>query len=127
MLNITAITKSKDSKEKLEDLEMMTALNRRPSNNTSVVTMDPQQPADFADCISNQHTAQRRRGHHHSHHSLVRFFLVLFSVPVFKSQTIGLTIGSQICICSYVCMHKLTHTLILKRLQLETLIYIFLL
>ncbi|CAH0694081.1 unnamed protein product [Spodoptera exigua] len=64
------ITKSKDSKEKLEDLEMMTALNRRPSNNTSVVTMDPQQPGDFADCISNQHTAQRRRGHHHSHHSL---------------------------------------------------------
>ncbi|KAM3966198.1 zinc/iron regulated transporter-related protein 48C [Aphomia sociella] len=63
------ITKTKDSKEKLEDLEMMTALNRRPS--TSVVTMDgPPPPADFADCITNQHTAQRRRGHHHSNHSL---------------------------------------------------------
>ncbi|CAB3251742.1 unnamed protein product [Arctia plantaginis] len=62
------MTKNKDSKEKLEDLEMMTALNRRPSNQTSIVTMDPQQPADFADCINNQHTAQRRRGH--SHHSL---------------------------------------------------------
>ncbi|XP_068618327.1 zinc transporter ZIP11 [Battus philenor] len=62
------ITKTKDSKEKLEDLEMMTALNRRPSNPTSVVTLE--QPAEFADCISNQHTAQRRRTHHHSHLSL---------------------------------------------------------
>ncbi|VVD03180.1 unnamed protein product, partial [Leptidea sinapis] len=56
------ITKSKESKEKLEDLEMMTALNRRPSNPT-VVTME-NQPAEFADCINNQHTTQRRRGHH---------------------------------------------------------------
>lgn len=68
------MTKNKDSKEKLEDLEMMTALNRRPSNQTSIVTMDPQQPADFADCINNQHTAQRRRGH--SHHSLVNICLL---------------------------------------------------
>ncbi|XP_032520493.1 zinc transporter ZIP11 [Danaus plexippus] len=63
-----SITKSKDSKEKVEDLEMMTALARRPSNPT-VVTMETQ-PAEFADCISNQHTAQRRRGHHNSQHSL---------------------------------------------------------
>ncbi|XP_047516967.1 zinc transporter ZIP11 [Pieris napi] len=63
-----SITKSKDSKEKLEDLEMMTALNRRSSNPT-VVTMEATQPVEFADCISNQHTAQRRR-HHHSQHSL---------------------------------------------------------
>ncbi|KAL0822456.1 hypothetical protein ABMA28_004520 [Loxostege sticticalis] len=64
-----SMTKAKESKEKIEDLEMMTALNRRPS--TSVVTLDGQPPAaDFADCISNQHTAQRRRGHHHSQHSL---------------------------------------------------------
>ncbi|XP_039755449.1 zinc transporter ZIP11 [Pararge aegeria] len=62
------ITKSKDSKEKLEDLEMMTALNRRPSNPT-VVTLEPQ-PIEFTDCISNQHTAQRRRGHHQSQNSL---------------------------------------------------------
>lgn len=64
-----SITKSKDSKEKLEDLEMMTALNRRPSVPTSVVTMESPQPAEFADCITNQHTAQRRRGHQ-SHNSL---------------------------------------------------------
>ncbi|KAJ0178227.1 hypothetical protein K1T71_006050 [Dendrolimus kikuchii] len=64
------ITKSKESKEKLEDLEMMTALNRRPSNPTSIVTLETPQPADFADCITNQHTAQRRRGHHHSLHSI---------------------------------------------------------
>lgn len=64
------ITKSKESKDKLEDLEMMTALNRRASNPMSVVTMESTQPADFADCISNQHTAQRRRGHHQSQHSL---------------------------------------------------------
>ncbi|XP_072947292.1 zinc transporter ZIP11 [Epargyreus clarus] len=63
------ITKTKDSKEKLEDLEMMTALNRRTSNPTSVVTMETQ-PLEFADCINNQHTAQRRRGHHNSQHSL---------------------------------------------------------
>ncbi|XP_053606335.1 zinc transporter ZIP11 [Plodia interpunctella] len=64
-----AITKSKESKDKLEDLEMMTALNRRPSS--SVVNLDgPPPPADFADCITNQHTAQRRRGHHHSHQEL---------------------------------------------------------
>lgn len=60
------ITKTKDSKEKLEDLEMMTAL-RRPSHPT-LVTME--QPAEFADFITNQHTAQRRRGHHHSQNSL---------------------------------------------------------
>lgn len=70
------MTKAKESKEKIEDLEMMTALNRRPS--TSVVTLDGQPPAaDFADCISNQHTAQRRRGHHHSQHSLVRTLIVI--------------------------------------------------
>ncbi|XP_048487525.1 zinc transporter ZIP11 [Plutella xylostella] len=62
-----SITKSKESKEKLEDLEMMTALNRRASNPTSVVTLDGAPPADFSDCISNQHSAQRRRGHHQSH------------------------------------------------------------
>ncbi|CAH0729841.1 unnamed protein product, partial [Brenthis ino] len=62
-----SITKSKDSKEKLEDLEMMTAL-RRPSNPT-VVTLETQ-PVEFSDCITNQHTAQRRRGHHHSQNSL---------------------------------------------------------
>ncbi|XP_023934194.1 zinc transporter ZIP11 [Bicyclus anynana] len=63
------ITKSKESKskEKLEDLEMMTAL-RRPSNPT-VVTLEAT-PVEFTDCISNQHTAQRRRGHHHSMNSL---------------------------------------------------------
>ncbi|GBP73977.1 Zinc transporter ZIP11 [Eumeta japonica] len=63
-----AITKSKESKEKLEDLEMMRALNRRRSSNpTSVVTMESQAPTDFADCINNQHTTthHRRRGHAH--------------------------------------------------------------
>lgn len=64
------MTKSKESKEKLEDLEMMTALNKRPSNPTSVVTMDAPPPVEFADCITNQHTAQRRR-HHQSQHSVV--------------------------------------------------------
>ncbi|XP_049873967.1 zinc transporter ZIP11 [Pectinophora gossypiella] len=64
-----SMTKSKESKEKLEDLEMMTALNKRPNNPSSVVTVDAPAPAEFADCITNQHTAQRRR-HHHSHHSL---------------------------------------------------------
>ncbi|XP_046968547.1 zinc transporter ZIP11 [Vanessa cardui] len=62
------ITKTNNSKEKIEDLEMMTALNRRSSNPT-LLTMETQ-PADFADCITNQHTAQRRRGHHHSQNSL---------------------------------------------------------
>ncbi|KAI8426182.1 hypothetical protein MSG28_005117 [Choristoneura fumiferana] len=66
-----SITKSKEGKEKMEDLEMMTALNR-PSVPTSVVTLDPPQPTDFADCINNQHSAQRRRGHHHSQHSLTK-------------------------------------------------------
>lgn len=64
------ITKSKESKEKLEDLEMMTALNRRPSNPSSVVTMpmETQQTADFPDFITNQHssTHHRRRPHNNS-------------------------------------------------------------
>lgn len=68
------MTKSKESKDKLEDLEMMTALNKRPSYPTSVVTVDGPPPSEFADCISNQHTAQRRRGHNHSHDSLVGDF-----------------------------------------------------
>ncbi|XP_063382461.1 zinc transporter ZIP11 [Cydia fagiglandana] len=63
-----SITKTKEGKEKIEDLEMMTALNRPPVP-TSVVTLDPVQPTDFADCINSQHSAQRRR-HHHSQHSL---------------------------------------------------------
>ncbi|KAI5645345.1 ZIP zinc transporter domain-containing protein [Phthorimaea operculella] len=66
-----SMTKSNNSKEKLEDLEMMTALNK-PANPSSVVTVDgPPQAHEFADCISNQHTAQRRR-HHHSHNSLAK-------------------------------------------------------
>lgn len=57
---------------------MMTALNRRPSNPTSIVTLETPQPADFADCITNQHTAQRRRGHHHSLHSIVILLFMFY-------------------------------------------------
>ncbi|CAH0398799.1 unnamed protein product [Chilo suppressalis] len=88
-----SMTKTKESKEKMEDLEMMTALNRRPS--TSVVTVDQPPATDFADCISNQHTAQRRRGHHHSLHSLSQWKRIMLLVVAITVHNIpeGLAVG----------------------------------